>query len=233
MDCFYAAIEVRDNPMLANEPVAVGGESDQRDVLCTCNYVARKYGLHAAIPSIIAYRQCPDLILLPVNMSKYRGVAKRIHAIFREFTDKVKPLALDEAYLDVTDMNAYDGSATLIAKAIVKKIYEDEYLIASAGVAPENFLAKIASGWKKPNGFFLITPDEVSEFFRKLPVEKLFGVGKVTAEELHQEGIKTCADLQKNIERLGRILWKNAGGCINKRMFVIIVKLNQCVNVNL
>lgn len=197
MDCFYAAIEIRDRPELADKPVAVGSSPLQRGVLCTCNYIARGFGIHSAMSSTSAYRQCPDLILLPVNMDKYRAVAKRIQAIFHEFTNLVEPLALDEAYLDVSHVRNYKGSATLIAKAICHEILKKEHLIASAGVAPNKFLAKIASGWKKPNGFFVITPKEVDAFVHALPIEDLYGVGKITAKKLHKRGLKTCADLQK------------------------------------
>ncbi len=175
MDCFYAAIEIRDNLSLADLPVAVGGASeDRRGVLCTCNYVARKFGVRSAMATAQAYRLCPDLIVLPVNMTKYKEAAKMIHAIFREYTPLVEPLSLDEAYLDVTDSP----------------------FTASAGVAPNKFLAKIASGWKKPNGLFVIRPHEIDGFVKELPVKELFGVGKVTAQKLHAQGLKTCADLQ-------------------------------------
>lgn len=197
MDCFYAAIEIRDNPALIGKPVAVGGTPDSRGVLCTCNYEARKYGIHSAMATASAYRLCRDLIVLPVNMPKYREVAKTIHRIFAEYTDLVEPLALDEAYLDVTHATDYHGSGTLIANAIRKQILDTVQLTASAGVAPNKFLAKIASGWQKPNGLFVIRPDDIENFVNDLPVEKLYGVGKVTAEKLHNLSIKTCADLQK------------------------------------
>lgn len=197
MDCFYAAIEIRDNPALANKPVAVGGTADKRGVLCTCNYLAREYGIHSAMATAAAYRLCKDLVLLPVDMPKYKQVARRIQQIFYEYTDLVEPLSLDEAYLDVTNSTHCRGSATFIAKAIREKIYQSENLIASAGVAPNKFLAKIASGWKKPNSLFVILPEEVNSFITALPVKKLYGVGKVTAEKLHHMNLQVCADLQK------------------------------------
>jgi DNA polymerase-4 len=197
MDCFYAAIEMRDNPALKNKPVAVGGESDRRGVLCTCNYLARQYGVRSAMPTAYAYRLCPDLIVVPVNMAKYRQVAQAIHEIFHEFTEQVEPLSLDEAFLDVSDTPHYHGSATWIANAIRQKIWQEEHLTASAGIAPNKLLAKIASGWKKPNGLFTITPDEIAAFMEELPVEQLWGVGRVTAEKLHRMNLTTCADLQK------------------------------------
>jgi DNA polymerase-4 len=197
MDCFYAAIEVRDNPSLSNKPVAVGGAQSQRGVLCTCNYIARQYGVHSAMSTAYALKLCPDLIVLPVSMDKYRAAAVIIRSIFHEYTNLVEPLALDEAYLDVTNSIYYNGSATLIAKAIKEKIFNTVQITASAGVAPNKFLAKIASGWKKPNGLFVIPPHEVQQFISHLPVKKLYGVGKVTGEKLNTLGLHTCFDLQK------------------------------------
>ncbi|CEK12129.1 DNA polymerase IV [Legionella hackeliae] len=224
MDCFYAAIEIRDNPSLATKPVAVGGAANQRGVLCTCNYIARQYGIHSAMPTAIAYRHCPDLIVLPVNMSKYRQISETIHRIFKEFTELVEPLALDEAFLDVTDCSLHQGSATWIADAIRKKIWEAEHLTASAGVAPNKFLAKIASGWNKPNGLFVIRPEQVHSFVSELPVNKLFGVGKVTAQKLQTMNLHTCADLQllslqtlvNHFGKLGENLYYQSRGIDNR-----------------
>lgn len=196
MDCFYAAVEIRDNPALKGKPVAVGGTSE-RSVLCTCNYEARKYGIRSAMPSITARAKCKDLIILPVNMAKYRAVAKNIHALFREYTDLVEPLALDEAYLDVSTNQEFNNSATLIAEDIRQKILQREQLTASAGVAPNKFLAKIASGWNKPNGICVITPQQIESFVTTLDVAKIFGVGKVTLAKLNKLGINTCSDLQQ------------------------------------
>lgn len=197
MDCFYAAIEVRDNPNLRGKPVAVGGKPGTRGVLCTCNYEARKFGIHSAMPSTHAARLCPELIFLPVNFDKYRKASKAIHKIFSQYTDLIEPLSLDEAYLDVSGSHLHSGSATLIAKEIRQKIFEDQEITASAGIAPNKMLAKIASDWNKPNGQFVVTPDMISGFISELPVKKLFGVGKVTAEKLAAKGIITCADIQK------------------------------------
>lgn len=197
MDCFYAAVEIRDNPSLADKPVAVGGDPGERGVLCTCNYIARKFKVRSAMATAYALRLCPELVVLPVNMDKYRAAASIIHGIFREFTDLVEPLSLDEAYLDVTNSPHCQGSATLIAKAIRQKIWDTVKLTASAGVSSNKLLAKIASGWNKPNGLFVIRPQHIPEFMRSLAVEELFGVGKVTAKKLHILGLKTCADLQK------------------------------------
>lgn len=195
MDCFYAAIEIRDNPSLADKPVAVGGSSDHRGVLCTCNYIARQFGVRSAMPTAFAVRLCRDLVILPVNMNKYKEAAQLIQAIFREFTDLVEPLSLDEAFLDVSQSSHCQGSATLIAKEIRRRIWNEVNLTASAGVAPNKFLAKIASGWKKPNGLFVIRPQDITSFVKDLPVKELFGVGKVTAEKLHAQGITVCSDL--------------------------------------
>lgn len=196
MDCFYAAVEIRDNPSLADYPVAVGGEAEERGVLCTCNYIARKFNVRSAMSTAYAKRLCPDLIVLPVSMQKYREVSNIIQSIFLEFTPLVEPLSLDEAYLDVTNSSHYQGSATLIAKAIREKIWDTVHLTASAGVSSNKLLAKIASGWKKPNGLFVIRPQEIDHFMKDLPVDKLYGVGKVTAKKLHYLGLKTCSDLQ-------------------------------------
>lgn len=225
MDCFYAAIEIRDNPQLANKPVAVGGPQQKRGVLCTCNYIAREYGVRSAMPTSLALRHCKDLVILPVDMPKYKQVAQSIHSIFSEFTNLVEPLSLDEAYLDVTNSPHYQGSATLIAQAIRQKIWDKEALTASAGVAPNKFLAKIASGWKKPNALFVIRPEDVERFVFNLPVSALFGVGKVTAEKLYQLGLKTCADIQKRslheltsyFGKFGKQLYEQSHG-IDERM---------------
>jgi DNA polymerase-4 len=196
MDCFYAAVEIRDNPALADFPVAVGGAAEERGVLCTCNYLARKFNVRSAMSTAYAKRLCPDLIVLPVNMQKYREVSKIIQSIFLEFTPLVEPLSLDEAYLDVTNSPYCQGSATLMANAIREKIWDTVHLTASAGVSSNKLLAKIASGWKKPNGLFVIRPQDIDHFMENLPVSKLYGVGKVTAKKLHDLGLKTCSDLQ-------------------------------------
>ncbi len=196
MDCFYAAVEIRDNPQLADKPVAVGSSAEERGVLCTCNYIARKFKVRSAMATAYAQRLCPDLIVLPVNMQKYREVSDIIHSIFLEFTPLVEPLSLDEAYLDVTHSQHHQGSATLIAKAIRQKIWDTVALTASAGVSTNKLLAKIASGWNKPDGLYVIRPQDIASFMQNLPVDELFGVGKVTANKLHALKLKTCADLQ-------------------------------------
>lgn len=196
MDCFYAAIEMRDNPSLANKPIAVGGSPDSRGVLCTSNYVAREYGVRSAMPSAYAKRLCPQLIILPVNMQKYREASKIIRKIFFQYTNLVEPLSLDEAYLDVSDCDCCHNSATLIAHEIRGRIFDACQLTASAGIAPNKFLAKVASDLNKPNGQYVITPDDINEFIKTLAVNKIFGVGKVTAEKLEKIAITNCLQLQ-------------------------------------
>ncbi|WP_431606651.1 DNA polymerase IV [Legionella maioricensis] len=224
MDCFYAAIEIRDNPLLKNKPVAVGGSATQRGVLCTCNYIAREYGIHSAMPTAMAHRRCPDLVVLPVNMNKYKEVSQSINSIFHQFTDLVEPLSLDEAFLDVSHSLHCQGSATRIAQAIQQAIFKEQELTASAGVAPNKFLAKIASAWKKPNGLFVITPEQVSSFVKTLPINKLFGVGKVTSLKLNKLNIFTCNDLYdyslvfltEHFGKLGQQLYYQARGIDNR-----------------
>ena len=200
MDCFYAAIEMRDNPELRGRPIGVGGRSDRRGVLCTANYEARKFGVRSAMSSAKALRLCPQLLIVPVRFDVYRAESARIRGIFEEFTDRIQPLSLDEAFLDVTGSTHCQGSATRIAESVRARITSETGLTASAGVAPNKFLAKIASDWHKPNGQKVIPPDEVSDFVLELPVTRIWGVGKVTAGKLHRMGLHTCGDLQ----RLGR-----------------------------
>ncbi|WP_051155304.1 DNA polymerase IV [Noviherbaspirillum massiliense] len=195
-DCFYAAVEMRDDPSLRGRPLAVGGRPDQRGVIATCNYEARKFGIRSAMSTAQALQRCPDLIVLPPAMDKYRTASKQILAIYRDYTDLVEPLSLDEAYLDVTHSPHFKGSATLIAQDIRARIAQDVGITASAGVAPNKFIAKIASDWNKPDGMFVIRPQEVDAFVAALPVDKLFGVGKVTALKLKKLGASTCADLR-------------------------------------
>lgn len=197
MDCFYAAVEIRDNPTLRNKPVAVGGKTKERGVLCTCNYEARRYGLHAAMATAHALRLCPKLILLPVNMEKYRQTSREIHKILKRYTDIIETLSLDEAFLDVSHCQLLHGSATLIGQSLQKQIYSEQNLTASVGVAPNKFLAKVASDWYKPNGFFVIKPEDVAEFIKQLPILKIFGVGPITARKISRLGIKNCEELQK------------------------------------
>jgi DNA polymerase IV len=202
-DCFYASVEMRDDPSLRGRPLAVGGRAEQRGVVATCNYEARRYGIHSAMATAQAVKLCPDLILIPPNMEKYRVASRQIMDIYRDYTDLVEPLSLDEAYLDVTNSPHCKGSATLIAQEIRRRIVETVGITASAGVAPNKFVAKIASDWNKPDGLFLVRPDEVDAFVAVLPVKKLFGVGKVTAAKLHRLGAQTCGDLRDwNMDKL-------------------------------
>jgi DNA polymerase-4 len=200
MDCFYAAVEARDNPALRGKPIAVGGNANQRGVLCTASYEARKFGVRSAMPTSRALRLCPDLILLPVNMPKYREASDVIRSIFHEFTPLVEPLSLDEAYLDVSDCEEFAGSATLIAAEIRRRIQQQTQLTASAGISSNKFVAKVCSDWNKPNGQTVITPDKIDEFVRVLPVKKIFGVGPVTAKKLEDFGVTTCEDLRPYTE---------------------------------
>jgi len=194
MDCFYAAIEVREHPELHGRPVAVGGNPEGRGVLTTCNYEARKFGCHSAMPAFQALQRCPDLVLLPVRFDLYRKVSRQIRDIFAEFTDQIEPLSLDEAFLDVSHLNS---SAASIAEEIRFRIRQSTQLTASAGIANNKMLAKIASDWNKPDGQFEIRRDEVDAFMRDLPVRKLWGVGGKTAEKLAAMGVETCGQLQR------------------------------------
>ncbi|MFZ3202936.1 MAG: DNA polymerase IV [Pseudomonas sp.] len=219
-DCFYAAIEMRDDPSLAGKPLAVGGAADRRGVIATCNYEARAYGVRSAMASGHALKLCPDLLIVKPRMDAYKAVSREIQAIFREYTELIEPLSLDEAYLDVSDSPHFAGSATRIAQDIRRRVSQELHITVSAGVAPNKFLAKIASDWKKPNGLFVITPDRVEAFVAALPVSKLHGVGKVTADKLARRGIRTCADLRewqklslaKEFGSFGERLWGLARG---------------------
>ena len=196
-DSFYASIEMRDNPDLRDKPIAVGGRPDQRGVVATCNYAARAYGVRSAMPMSTALRHCPELIIVSTNMAKYKEESARVQAIFHEYTDLVEPLSLDEAFLDVSDCQVAQGSATLIAEQIRHRVREEIGITISAGIANNKFLAKIASDWNKPDGQKTIHPDQVATFINDLPVEKIFGVGSVTATKMHRLGLNTCADLQR------------------------------------
>lgn len=195
-DCFYAAVEVRDDRRLRGRPVAVGGDPRRRGVIAACNYEARSYGVHSAMASAHALRLCPELVILKPDFDKYRRVSRQIQAIFTRYTDLIEPLSLDEAYLDVTDTQQLDNSATRIARAIRRQVRRELDIIVSAGVAPNKFLAKVASDWDKPDGLFVVTPEQVDDFVRRLPVERISGVGRVTAEKLRDMGVQTCGDLQ-------------------------------------
>src|SRR5690606_8889469 len=173
---------MREDPSLRGRPVAVGGAESRRGVISTCNYEARRYGVRSAMPSSHARRLCPDLLIVPPNMPLYKEASIQMREIFHAYTDLVEPLSLDEAFLDVSDTSLCRGSATLIAKDIRQRILNEVGITVSVGVAPNKFLAKIASDWQKPNGLTVIEPGQVAEFVRKLPVNRIYGVGKVTAQ---------------------------------------------------
>jgi len=196
MDAFFASVEQLDNPELRGKPVAVGGSGD-RSVVAAASYEARKFGVRSAMPSTIAKRLCPDLIFVKHNFTRYTEVSACIMGIFREHTDLIEPLSLDEAFLDVTSDKKNIGSATLIAKKIRKEIKSRTGLTASAGISVNKFLAKIASEINKPDGLFLIRPEDAEKFIEELPVEKFYGIGKVTSQKMHKLGIHKGADLKK------------------------------------
>lgn len=198
MDCFYAAVEMRDFPKLADKPLAIGGAVNQRGVIATCNYAARAYGVRSAMPTTQALKLCRHLILRPGRMDVYKQESQYIRDVFKEYTHLIEPLSLDEAYLDVTNSDKCKGSATWIAQEIRERIYQTRKLTASAGIAPNKSLAKIASDWHKPNGQKVIHPEEVAAFMLQLPVRKLFGVGPKMEERLKALAITTCSDLQQH-----------------------------------
>jgi DNA polymerase-4 len=196
-DSFYASVEMREYPELVGKPIAVGGRSERRGVIATSNYEARKYGVRSAMASSRAMSLCPDLVILPPRFELYRSVSAQFREIFREYTDLIEPLSLDEAFLDVSGSELCSGSATLIAEEIRRRVRRETKVTVSAGVAPNKFLAKVASDWNKPDGVFTIAPDQVAEFVLELPVNKINGVGKVTTQKLQTMGVVTCGDLQQ------------------------------------
>jgi len=196
MDAFYASVEQLDNPELRGKPIAVGGTS-KRGVVSAASYEARKFGVRSAMSSVIAMQNCPDLIFVKSNFKRYHEVSNQIRKIFYEYTDKVEPLSLDEAYLDVTENKKGNPSASLIAKEIRKKIKEVTGLNASAGISINKFIAKVASDINKPNGQKTVPPNEVIDFLEKLDIKKFFGVGKVTVQKMYRHGIFTGKDLKE------------------------------------
>jgi len=193
MDCFYAAIEVRDRPALRGKPVAVGGARERRGVLTTCNYEARKFGVHSAMPTFMALQRCPHLIVLATRFDVYRREAAVIRDILHRFTPLIEPLSLDEAYLDVS---AHPGAPAALAHVIRKAIFQKTKLTASAGIGPNKLIAKIASEMNKPNGQFEVTPEQVPGFMHRLPVRKIWGIGEKAERKLEGLGVKTCGELQ-------------------------------------
>jgi DNA polymerase-4 len=194
MDSFYASVETRENPDLAGLPVVVGGSASGRGVVAAANYAARKYGVLSAMPMAQALRLCPDIVCLPVNMPLYVHVSRQIHDIFYRYTPEIEPLSLDEAFLDVAGSEKLFGPAAEIAWKIKQDIKNECNLIASAGVAPNKFVAKIASDIDKPDGYVVVTQNAVQDFLDPLPVKRIWGVGKKTEQQLRQIGIKTIQD---------------------------------------
>ena len=196
MDAFYASVEQRDDPQLRGKPVVVAWRGN-RSVVCAASYEARKFGVRSAMPAVRAERLCPNATFLPPDFPRYRAVSRQVREIFKRYTDLIEPLSLDEAYLDVSENKTGLPTATQVARAIREQIRTELNLTASAGVAPNKFLAKIASDWKKPNGLFVIQPEEVDLFLLPLAVNRLPGVGKVTEERLKQLEVQTIIDLRK------------------------------------
>ena len=199
MDAFYASVEQRDNPKLRGKPVIVAWKGN-RSVVCAASYEARAFGVRSAMPAVRAERLCPAAVFIAPDFTRYRTVSKSVREIFKRHTDLTEPLSLDEAYLDVTQNKTGLPTATLVARIIRQQIRQELSLTASAGVAPNKFLAKLASDWRKPDGLFVIQPEEVDAFLLPLPVGRLPGVGKVTEEKLTRLGIKTVGEL-RNLER--------------------------------
>lgn len=195
MDAFYASVEQRDDPGLRGRPVVVAWRGN-RSVVCAASYEARRFGVHSAMPATRAERLCPDAIFVPPDFTRYRAVSRAVREIFQRHTDLIEPLSLDEAYLDVTENKTGLPTATRVAITIRQQIHDELHLTASAGVAQNKFLAKIASDWRKPNGLFVIQPEEVQTFLPPLPVARIPGVGKVTEARLKQIAVLTIADLQ-------------------------------------
>jgi len=195
MDAFYASVEQRDDPQLRGKPVVVAWLGN-RSVVCAASYEARRFGIRSAMPAVRAERLCPEAVFVPPDFPRYRAVSRLVREVLKQHTDLVEPLSLDEAYLDVTENKTGLPTATRVARAIRAQIREELNLTASAGVAPNKFLAKIASDWRKPDGLFVIQPDDVGSFLPPLPVGRLPGVGKVTEARLEKLGIRTVGDLR-------------------------------------
>lgn len=219
MDAFYASVEQRDNADLRGKPVVVAWKS-KRSVVCAASYEARKFGVRSAMPAVRAQRLCPEAIFVPPDFTRYRAVSLQVREIFKRHTDLIEPLSLDEAYLDVTQNKTGLSTATLVARTIREQIRQELNLTASAGVAPTKYLAKLASDWKKPDGLFVIQPEEIDSFLVPLPIGRLPGVGKVTEERLQKLEIKTVGDLrnqdatvlEEQFGKFGRRLYDLARG---------------------
>src|SRR6266436_1849099 len=196
MDAFYASVEQRDDPALRGKPLAVGGRPQSRGVVAAASYEARAFGVHSAMPMSRAVRLCPSLVIVRPDFQRYKAASNAVFSLFREVTPLVEPLSLDEAYLDVTENAWGETLGTTVAKRLKERIRAETNLTASAGVAPNKFLAKIASGWKKPDGLTVISPDRVEPFLQQLPVDALWGVGPVTARRLRARGIERLIDVR-------------------------------------
>ncbi len=192
-DCFFAAVEMRDQPKYQHLPIAIGGAKDRRGVISTCNYPARKYGVRSALATSQALKLCPNLILLPGDMAKYKAVSKEVMDILRQYAFSIEPVSIDEAFLEL----APTSNAPLVAKQIREHIESQLGITVSVGIAPNKFLAKVASDWRKPNGQFLIEPSDVTEFVARLPIKRIPGVGPKGAQKLNDIGIYTCGDINK------------------------------------
>ena len=211
MDAFYASVEQRDNPALGGKPVAVGGDPTVRGVVAAASYEARRFGVRSAIPMSRAVRLCPSLVIVRPDFQKYRSVSQQVFAIFKEVTPLVEGLSLDEAYLDVTENSYHEPLGVNVARRIKDRIKEVTQLTASAGVAPNKFLAKIASGWKKPDGLTVVAPERIEKFLQGLPVDALWGVGPVTAARLREHGIEKLTDVRvRTVEELSNIVGAHA-----------------------
>ena len=227
MDAFYASVEERDRPELAGHPVIVGGSPAKRGVVSAANYIARRYGVHSAMPSATAHRLCPQGIYLPPRIAYYTEVSRQIQEIFERFTPLVEPLSLDEAFLDVTGSEKLFGAAAEIGRKIKRAVHEETRLVVSVGVAPNKFLAKIASDLKKPDGFVVVDADRIQEFLDPLPVERLWGVGKQASKVFQRLGIRTIGQLRQwpmealksRFGSIGEHLWQLAHG-IDDRLVV-------------
>ena len=196
MDAFYASVEQRDDPTLRGKPLAVGGQPHSRGVVAAASYEARAFGVHSAMSMAKAVRLCPSLVIVPPDFGRYKAASNAVFTIFREVTPLVEPLSLDEAYLDVTENAWGEPLGSVVARRLKARIFAETRLTASAGVAPNKFLAKIASGWKKPDGLTVISPERIEPFLQQLPVDALWGVGPVTAKRLRARGIDKLVDVR-------------------------------------
>ena len=220
MDAFFASVEIREQPELRDKPVVVAGRPDQRGVVAAASYAARQFGIRSAMPTATALKHCPELIILPGRMALYSEVSSHIHAIFSRYTPLIEPLSLDEAFLDVSASEALFGKAVDIARRIKREVHDELNLVVSVGVAPNKFLAKIASDLEKPDGFVVLEAADVQHFLDPLPVSRLWGVGKVTEQQLHAINIHTVAELRRlpvqnltqRFGQLGEHLWQLAHG---------------------